>query len=500
MDRKSGILLHISSLPGDYGIGDLGPCAYDFVNQLEVMKQSYWQILPTNDINENFSPYDTNSAFAQNPMLISLDLLLQNQLLYEHELNFDLNVNSEKIDFEKIESLKMPIIERAAVRYIDKMKSNGSTEFDNFCKHNEFWLNSFACFKVLKKKFGKLPWYKWGKKYRRFNQKVLIQCNEVFHDELKIIKIIQFFFSVQWNDLKSYSKGKGIKLIGDLPIYVSHDSADVWSNQNLFKLYENGRMVVKSGCPPDYFMDEGQLWGHPIYNWEEHEKDHFQWWISRVSFLSGLVDMIRFDHFNGLLKYWEIPAENSNAIDGVWVSGPAHKFIDILYEEVYDLKIIAEDLGELSHEVESLRKIKNIPGMQVFQFFYDQLSKDLKENKILYTGTHDNNTLIGWYDENIKSKISKNNVGEFQSEELKEIFIEGGNQINWSIIKFCMETKYPVVIFPLQDVIGLKSESRMNVPGTLTEKNWSWRFCASDLNDNIIKKMKLLTQNTSRAQ
>ena len=498
MNRKSGVLLHISSLPGGYGIGDLGPSAYDFVNQLEVMKQSYWQILPTNDINENFSPYDTTSAFAQNPMLISLDLLLQNQLLLKHELNFDLNINSKKIDFAKIKSLKMPLIERAAVRYLDKMKSNGSIEFDNFCKDNESWLNAFACFKVLKNKFQKLPWYEWEKKYRRFDQKVYSKCNELFSKDIEIIKIIQFFFSVQWSDLKSFSNDRGIKLVGDLPIYVSHDSADVWSNQNLFKLHENGKMVVKSGCPPDYFMDEGQLWGHPIYNWEEHEKDDFQWWIARVNVLSSLVDMIRFDHFNGLLKYWEIPAENSNAIDGVWVNGPARTFINILYEEVPALNIIAEDLGELSDEVRSLRKIKNIPGMQVLQFFYDQLSKDVKEDKILYTGTHDNDTLIGWYDENIKSKIFKKNGAEFQSAELKEIFLKGDKEINWSIIKFCMETKYPVVIFPLQDLIGLKSESRMNIPGTLTEKNWSWRYCDDDLNNDVIKKMQLLTQNTGR--
>ena len=498
MNRKSGVLLHISSLPGGYGIGDLGPSAYDFVNQLEVMKQSYWQILPTNDINENFSPYDTTSAFAQNPMLISLDLLLQNQLLLKHELNFDLNINSKKIDFAKIKSLKMPLIERAAVRYLDKMKSNGSIEFDNFCMDNESWLNAFACFKVLKNKFEKLPWFEWEKKYRRFDQKVYSKCNELFSKDIEIIKIIQFFFSVQWSDLKSFSNDRGIKLVGDLPIYVSHDSADVWSNQNLFKLHENGKMVVKSGCPPDYFMDEGQLWGHPIYNWEEHEKDDFQWWIARVNVLSSLVDMIRFDHFNGLLKYWEIPAENSNAIDGVWVNGPAHTFINILYEEVPALNIIAEDLGELSDEVRSLRKIKNIPGMQVLQFFYDQLSKDVKEDKILYTGTHDNDTLNGWYDENIKSKIFKKNGAEFQSAELKEIFFKGGNEINWSIIKFCMETKYPVVIFPLQDLIGLKSESRMNIPGTLTEKNWSWRYRDDDLNNDVIKKMQLLTQNTGR--
>ena len=499
MNRKSGVLLHISSLPGGYGIGDLGPSAYDFVNQLEAMKQSYWQILPINDINENFSPYDTTSAFAQNPMLISIELLFQNQLILEHELDFDLDINSEKIDFAKIESLKMPMIERAAARFLDKMKSNGSIEFDNFCKDNEFWLSSFACFKVLKNKFEKLPWYKWGKKYRRYDRKVLSQCNKLFHNEIEIIKIIQFFFAVQWNDLKSFSKKRGIKLIGDLPIYVSHDSADVWSNQNLFKLHENGKMVVKSGCPPDYFMDEGQLWGHPIYNWEEHEKDNFQWWVTRVNVLSSQVDMIRFDHFNGLLKYWEIPAENSNAIDGVWVNGPAHKFINVLYEQVPDLNIIAEDLGELALEVRSLRKIKNIPGMQVFQFFYDQLSKDCRENKILYTGTHDNDTLNGWYDENIKSKIFINNEAEFQSEELKEIFFKGGNQINWSIIKFCMETKYPVVIFPLQDLIGLKSESRMNIPGTLTQKNWSWRYHDDELNDSVIKKMQFLTQNTGRA-
>jgi len=320
-----------------------------------------------------------------------------------------------------------------------------------------------------------------------------------FSNFLTKIEFLQFFFVLQWRDLKVYANDRGIKLIGDLPIYISHDSADLWSNQNLFKLNIDGKMIVKSGCPPDYFMSEGQLWGHPIYDWNEHEKNNFQWWIERVRFLSSFVDMIRFDHFNGLLKYWEIPFANSNAIDGAWADGPGDKLINTLYKNVQNLNIIAEDLGELSNEVISLRKVKNIPGMQVLQFFYKEISRNLQENKFLYTGTHDNDTLNGWYNDIIKAQSIKENEIQFESDELKQILVNENDQINWSLIRFCMETKYPVVIFPLQDVMGLKSECRMNTPGTLDEKNWSWRYVDGDLSDDVIKKMQLLTQNTGRA-
>jgi len=298
--------------------------------------------------------------------------------------------------------------------------------------------------------------------------------------------------------LKNYANDKNISLIGDLPIYVSHDSADVWANQHLFKLNDDGNMVVKSGCPPDYFMEEGQVWGHPIYNWEIHSEDNYSWWVSRMSYLTSTVDLVRFDHFNGILKFWEIPVKHENGINGKWSNGPGRQFIDALYNNIPRLKILAEDLGELSNEVIELRSFKNIPGMKVFQFDYDNISKKERENKVLFTGTHDNDTLIGWYEKELKDSFRRGEIN-FQSNELRQIIDKNSSDIHLEIIKYCMETEYPLVIIPLQDLIGLESDCRMNEPGTLSNANWSWKYNLNDLHDGLVSVMKSITHSSGRA-
>ena len=497
-NRKSGILLHISSLPSKHGIGDLGEQAYHFIDKLEQMGQVYWQILPTNEPNGNNSPYDTSSAFAQNPMFISLESLLSDSLLENRDLKGIENQDSSKIDFDRLKKWKFPLLLKAAKTFQKTHKYNHNNEFVAFCKMNEHWLDSYAAYKVLKDKNNDLPWFKWDNGLKRFNGKVIEQVLQDEVEELEIIKIIQYFFNKQWHSLKNYANEKKISLIGDLPIYISHDSVDVWANQHLFKLDDGGNMVVKSGCPPDYFMEEGQVWGHPIYNWQKHREDNYSWWISRLSFLTSTVDYVRFNHFKGILKYWEIPVKHENGINGKWSNGPGKQFIDALYDNIPRLKILAEDLGELSNEVIELRSFKNIPGMKVFQFDYENISKNEKENKVLFTGTHDNDTLIVWYDKELKDPFRNGNIN-FKSNELRQIIDNNSKNIHLEIIRYCMETEYPLVIVPLQDLIGLESDCRMNEPGTLNESNWSWKYNLDDLNDSLVHRMKSITHNSGRA-
>tara|TARA_S200000501_G_C20835264_1_gene749064 strand:- start:65 stop:1567 length:1503 start_codon:yes stop_codon:yes gene_type:complete len=495
--RESGILLHISSLPGKYGIGDLGKTAYSFVDQLESMGQLYWQILPTNEPNDSNSPYDNSSSFAQNPMLISLDLLYEDKLLEKSDFDNVPLSGQSKIEFDKLKKWKKPILLKAAKAFHIKHQEKKNSNFEKFCKENEFWLEHYTAYKVLKNRFNQLPWFEWDNESKIYNKIIIARNLKNDFIEIQIIKIIQYFFYKQWKSLKNYANAKNISLIGDLPIYISHDSADVWANQNLFKLEKNGDMIVKSGCPPDYFMEEGQVWGHPIYNWESHKKEKYKWWISRVGFLSTIVDIIRFDHFNGLLKYWEIPLNHNNGVNGSWSNGPGKLFIDALYDHVPGLKMIAEDLGELSDEVVELRSFKNIPGMKVFQFEFDKICKDIKENKVLFTGTHDNDTLIGWFDKELKKLFHDGNVS-IKSNELRRIIDRNSEEIHLEIIKYCMETEYPLVIIPLQDLIGLHSDCRMNEPGTLNKTNWSWKYNSEDLTNNLIKAMNSMTSNSGR--
>ena len=495
--RKSGVLLHISSLPGRHGIGDLGSCAYDFVDKLELMGQAFWQILPTNEPNGSNSPYDTNSAFAQNPLFISLDLLYADNLLDEKDIESANEIDEVKVDYDKLKKLKKPLITKAAKVFQIKNNHEMDLSFKTFCNENTFWLPQYAIYKVLKNKFNQSPWYEWGSEIRTYNESKIKNISKEYFEEIETIKIIQFLFYKQWLSLKTYANKKNISLIGDLPIYVSHDSVDVWTNQLLYKLNKNGGLTVKSGCPPDYFIETGQVWGHPIYNWENHAKDGFGWWIKRISFLSELVDMIRFDHFNGLLKYWEIPAENNTAIIGDWKRGPGKELIQKLYDNVQGIKIIAEDLGELSTEVAELRSFKNIPGMKVFQFDFDNICKEINENKVLFTGTHDNDTLVGWYKKELK-KLFDNNSIRFQSDELKQIISRNSKLIHLDIVKYCMETKYPLVIIPLQDLIGLNGDCRMNEPGTLNKANWSWKSTTEDISDNLIETINTITYNSGR--
>ena len=492
--RSSGVLLHISSLPGPYGIGEIGNEAKAFINDLVTMNQQYWQILPTNYPERHNSPYDTNSAFAQNPFLISLDGLIEDGLLSESDLEPIPEFTNNKVEFEKLKKWKHILLSKAATNF-SNTDNNDLDNYHEFCEKQRFWLNGYATFMVLKEMQDQTDWSYWELKYRKFNENILDDIESVKKSDIEEIKILQYLFHKQWKALKTYANDKGIKLIGDIPIYISFNSADVWTNQELFKLDKSCKMKCQSGVPPDHFMESGQLWGHPIYNWEEHENSGFSWWVNRINHTMQYVDLIRIDHFNGFAKYWEVPIQDLDAAGGSWVKAKGIELLEEVFKNNNKVNLIAEDLGEASVDAAVLRNKYGIPGMNVLQFlFYDGDSIDnIEENTVLYTGTHDNDTSIGWF-ESLNNKLSIDEIND-----LKNILNSDSKGMNWSMIEYSFQARAKTVIVPVQDILGLGSDSRMNTPGTISENNWSWRMDSSELKDTMLRKMRDITKEANRA-
>ena len=492
--RSSGILLHITSLPGPYGIGEIGKEARLFIDNLADMGQQYWQILPTNNPETCNSPYDTNSAFAQNPFLISLEGLIIDGLLKKEDLDPIPNFKTKIIEYKKLKDWKSSILSKAAANFLNKAENLLLDKYNNFCSDNDFWLNNYALFMVIKEMQNNQKWSDWEEKYKFLNLEALSKVSEKYISEIEEIKVLQFLFHKQWEELKSYAAGKDIKIIGDIPIYISFNSADVWTNQSLFKLDEECQMLFQSGCPPDHFMASGQLWGHPIYDWKKHEETGFRWWSNRIRHLMKYVDVIRVDHFNGFAKYWEVSAGDSNAVKGKWVKAKGLELLEKVFKENHNLVLIAEDLGEAAEDAKLIRDKFDIPGMDVLQyvFYNEELPNQFKKNTVLYTGTHDNDTLNGWYNTlaNEISKSHKNNISKFLDLENKDL--------HWSMIEYSLQSKAMMVMIPVQDLLGLGSESRMNTPGTISDQNWSWRMEPDLLKDLLINKMKLITKEAKR--
>ena len=492
--RSSGVLLHISSLPGPYGIGEIGNEAKAFINDLVRMNQQYWQILPTNYPERHNSPYDTNSAFAQNPFLISLDGLIEDGLLSESDLEPIPEFTRRRVEFEKLKKWKKTLLKKAATNF-SNADNNDLTKYDEFCREQGFWLNGYATFMVLKEMQDQTDWSYWDLKYRKFNEDILDDIESIKKSEIEEIKILQYLFHKQWKAIKTFANDKGIKLIGDIPIYISFNSADVWTNQELFKLDKSCKMKCQSGVPPDHFMESGQLWGHPIYNWEEHENSGFSWWVNRINHTMQYVDLIRIDHFNGFAKYWEVPIQDLDAAGGRWVKAKGIELLEEVFKNNNKVNLIAEDLGEASVDAAVLRNKYGIPGMNVLQFlFYDGDSIDnIEENTVLYTGTHDNDTSIGWF-ESLNNKLSIDEIND-----LKNILNSDSKGMNWSMIEYSFQARAKTVIVPVQDILGLGSDSRMNTPGTISENNWSWRMDSSELKDTMLRKMRDITKEANRA-
>lgn len=490
MERGSGVLAHITSLPSSYGIGDIGYPSYWFLDLLHSMKQRYWQILPINPVDKlyEFSPYSSESAFAFNILLISPELLFEDGLISKNELKPSISFLSKRTDFENSFKYKLRILKIS----FENFSKNKKEEFDEFCERENYWLEDYSLFKVLKGIYNKKSWNMWDSYLINRKDAALDELRKKHREEIKKVKFFQFVFFNQWIRLREYSKNKGIKIIGDIPIYVNFDSADVWAKKEIFKLKDN-RPEFVSGVPPDHFSNYGQLWGHPAYNWEVLKERNYDRWILRFSHSSRLFDMIRIDHFRGFESFWEIPYGEKTAVNGKWVKAPGEEFLKKLFMEIPSLSIIAEDLGGYTPEVQRLLKIFNIPGTRVLHFAFSDrnpqnpyLPHNYERNCVVYTGTHDNNTTRGWFEKELDSETRKrimNYLGKRVSDD----------NINWELIRVAMQSVANIAIIPMQDILGLSEEGRMNKPATIGG-NWRWRFSKEDVKEEIKIRFKEMTE------
>ncbi len=499
MDKRgSGILLHITSLPSSYGVGDLGPEAYRFADFLAQTKQRYWQVLPLNPTNPAYgnSPYSSVSAFAGNSLLISPDLLVEEGLLSREDLDPLPPFPEARCDFSGAILYKGKLLERAYQRF--NQNGKGGESFDSFCSESSSWLEDFALFVVLKKHFDGKVWNQWPSELRDRDLKSLEEVKKECHNQIEKEKFWQYLFFKQWHALRTSCQEKGVNLFGDLAIYVSLDSADVWANPGLFKLDGEKRPVFVSGVPPDYFSETGQLWGNPVYRWNVLKKSHYQWWRERIAHNLELFDVLKIDHFRGLVAYWEIPAREKTAINGQWVKVPVKDFLDTLNKHFPRLPIVAEDLGLITLDVREVMDHFALPGMKVLLFAFGEdhpmhpyLPHTYDKNFLVYTGTHDNNTVRGWFE------------GEASSEDKQRLFRYLGREvpveeIHWALIRLAMMSVATSVILPMQDVLGLGGEARMNRP-SIAHGNWEWRLLPGQITDRVSERLLEVTKTFGRS-
>lgn len=485
--RSSGILMHITSLPSQYGIGTFGKEAYEFVDFLVKAGQRYWQILPIGPTGAGDSPYQSFSTFAGNPYFIDLDLLTEEELLTKKDYgNVDFGDDLQKVDYEKMFNNKMPILRIAFKNSKGKYKG----EIKKFKDENKTWLEDYALYMAVKSEFHLKSWQEWDTDIKLRNKKALSHYKKILKEEIDYWVFLQYMFFKQWIALKNYANLNGIKIIGDIPIYVAEDSADTWANSEVFVLDKEKRPTVVSGCPPDAFSVTGQLWGNPIYNWDYLEKTDYKWWTERIKGNINLYDVTRIDHFRGFESFWQVPYGELTAVNGEWVKGPGIKLFKIVKEVLGEVDIIAEDLGYLTQEVIDFRDDVGYPGMKVLEFAFDTkeesdyLPHNYEKNCIVYTGTHDNDTVMGWFQNTKKSDTN------FAKRYLKLNKREG---YNWGFIRGALSSVGNLAVAQMQDYLGLGSEARMNMPSTLGG-NWLWRVKKEYINDKLAEKIKKITK------
>ena len=496
-ERRSGVLLHPTSLPSPYGIGDFGPSAYDFVDFLERSGQKLWQMLPLGPTGYGDSPYQTLSAFGGNPLLISPQILIDEGLLDDKDITpypFSLS----RVEYDAAESYKLGLLRHAYSNFQSHPRHPMCEEFELFCKKEAGWLEDFVLFFTIKKEYGGRPWTEWPNALKKRQKKAINSFREKHYDELMWYSFVQFLFFRQYEKLHSYAKAHGVELIGDLPIFVAHDSSDVWSHPGWFMLDREGNPTVVAGVPPDYFSATGQRWGNPLFNWKRLKKDGYRFWIDRFAHTAGLFDLVRIDHFRGFADYWEIPADEETAINGKWRKGPGAELFEAL-QSAYggELPIIAEDLGIITKDVKELLENLGYPGMAVLQFGFESMESSdpsaflphlLKKNQVVYTGTHDNQTVVAWWGEQPEK------VRDFTRRYLNT----DANLIHRDMIRAALGTVCDTAIFPMQDLLGLDKEANMNRPGT-TEGNWQWRMSRDALTPGLSKDLYSLTALYGRA-
>lgn len=498
--RSSGILLHPTSLPGHFGVGDLGDEAYGFVDFLASSGQSLWQVLPLGPTGYGDSPYSSYSAFAGNTLLISPELLVKEGLLAASELKDTPTFQEEKVDFGKAIKFKNALLRKAFERFKEATDANIRARFEHFTRQASSWLEDYALFRALKDAQGGKAWNEWDARLAGRDAAALADARERLRDEIFAQKFYQFLFFTQWAALKSYCHEQGVMIIGDIPIFVARDSADVWMHPEEFKLDKDGNPLVVAGVPPDYFSATGQLWGNPIYNWDRMRAEGFSWWVERVRASLELFDVVRIDHFRGFAAAWEIPGRDKTAERGRWVEVPGRELFTAIKEALGELPIIAEDLGVITPDVEALRDDFGLPGMRILQFAFGGDAKNIDlphnyiRNSVVYTGTHDNDTTVGWFN-SVAGAGSTRDAGQVERERrfCLDYLNSDGKEINWDFIRALLASIADTAIVPLQDVLGLGTEARMNLPNT-TEGNWAWRYRAGALDSEITARLKKLTQ------
>lgn len=494
--RASGILLHPTSFPSRFGIGELGLEAYRFIDFLVESSQQLWQILPLGPTGYGNSPYASFSALAGNPLLISLEQLQEQELLTEEDFAALPEFPVDKVDYDLVTKIKIPLLQKACENFKTKASEIQHKDFTAFCESKAHWLDDFALFMALREAHEGTSWHTWERNISKSNPEVLQEWKQRLEGEVFFHKFLQFEFFRQWSKIKEYANSQGIQIIGDIPIYVAHDSADVWAHPEIFCLDETtGEPSLMAGVPPDYFSETGQLWGNPVYKWDKLQQDDFGWWVQRFESLLEYVDIIRIDHFRGFESYWAVKQGETTAIHGEWIKAPGEEFFQVLNDKLGKLPIMAEDLGIITPDVEALRDRFDFPGMKILLFAFGggpdnpYLPFIYERNCVVYTGTHDNNTTIGWFDQ--ISGHEKENVLRY----LGCISSEG---VNWDFIRLALSSVANQAIIPMQDILGLGGEAQMNFPSK-AEGNWEWRYRPDALTHQLRDRLKTLTYTYGRA-
>lgn len=484
--RRSGIILPIFSLPSNYGIGTFGEEAYNFIDFLEKSKVSLWQVLPIGPTGYGDSPYQSFSSFAGNPYFIDLDLLVQEGLLDEETIKkFNFGDNENFIDYGVMYHSRYKVLNIAFKNIDEKLKK----ELEDFKNTNKNWLYDYALFMAVKDYKGGVSWKFWEDSIKFREEEAIKKYSNLLKDEIEFYMFLQLMFYRQWTNLKEYANGKNIKIIGDIPIYVAEDSSDIWSNNKLFVLDKNLIPQKVAGCPPDEFSKTGQLWGNPVYNWEELKNENYKWWIERVRASLKLFDVIRIDHFRGFESYWSIPYGDETAVNGKWEKGPGIDVFNAIKNELGEIEVIAEDLGFITEEVRNLLNQCNYPGMKVLQFAFDPkgdseyLPHNYEKNSVVYTGTHDNDTIKGWF----------NSISEEERTFCNRYTGMKDENDNWAFIKCALASVCNMAILQMQDILNKGTEARINIPSTLGT-NWRWRMSKNDISDSLANKLRDLNE------
>jgi 4-alpha-glucanotransferase len=491
--RRGGVLLHPTSLPGPAGIGELGASCRDWVRWLTQSGCSLWQVLPLGPTGYGDSPYQCFSAFAGNPLLIALDYLVEKGLLLREEIAVSPAFPDDHVEFGEVIAHKNRLLDLAARHFAHRASADLKGSFEAFRAEQAFWLEDYALFMALKEAHDNRSWTEWGSEFVARQAGALDEARKRLKARIESVRVQQFLFFEQWNALHRHAHDAGIVIVGDVPIFVAHDSADVWANARLFHLDAAGRPTVVAGVPPDYFSETGQRWGNPLYRWDAMQGDGYAWWIARLKSTLSLVDVVRLDHFRGFEAYWEIPAEAPTAETGRWVLGPGEEFLDAVQREFGALSLIAEDLGVITPEVTALRNAFNLPGMKVLQFAFDTgpdnpfLPHNYTRMAVAYTGTHDNDTTRGWYE----------TASEGARDYCRQYLMTDGREIAWALIRAIWSSVANWAVTPLQDVLSLDASARMNHPGR-SDGNWSWRVRPEQLTADAAGRLRDLSQRYGR--